>query len=76
MVLRVGSQEDLRVRVDDEHLLSEGRVIRVEGEEGTASLEDTKDGQNLRDTVFETDSDGPTPCWLNIRARQLALELS
>ena len=36
--LGVGRQKDLRVRVDDEHLLSEGRIIRVEGKEGTTSL--------------------------------------
>ena len=53
----VGRQKDLRVRVDDEHLLPQGRIARVKGKEGTTGLEDTEDGQDLRDPMFGTDSD-------------------
>ena len=54
--LRVSSEEDLCVRVDDEHLLSKGRIVRVKRKEGATSLEDSQDSQNLGDTTFEADS--------------------
>jgi len=41
--LRIGREEDLRVRVYDEHLLSEGGIVRVEREECTTGLEDRED---------------------------------
>ena len=55
--LSVGSEQNLRVRIDNKHLLSEGGIVGVEWQEHVASLEDGENGKDLGDTTFGANSD-------------------
>ena len=55
-MLRIRSEQDLRIRIDDQHLLSKGRIVGVEWQESTTSLEVGEDGENLGDTTLEANS--------------------
>ena len=55
-MLRIRSEQDLRNRIDDQRLLSEGRIVGVEWQESTTSLEDCEDCENLGDTTLEANS--------------------
>jgi hypothetical protein len=61
--LRVGREEDLRVRVDDEHLLSEGRIAGVEpGRTAAPSLRILRIKHGIpRSKQMAATLSGPTP---------------